>query len=64
MKWVLLKLFANPFGPVQLENKTNKLIDKYFNNLNENKTVIGEIYTKLAVSGFEQEGPKKQLQTY
>ena len=45
---IVKTFFANPFGPVQLEDKTNELIDKYFNNLNDNKTIIGEIYTKTS----------------
>lgn len=51
--------FANPFGPVQLSSKTNQLIKKYFNKLNDNGTKIGEIYTKLAVNGKESTGPNE-----
>lgn len=42
--------FANPFGPVQLKDKTNLLIDNYFKTLKENKTIIGKIYTNLAIT--------------
>ncbi|HHT54958.1 MAG TPA: phosphoenolpyruvate carboxykinase, partial [Acholeplasma sp.] len=49
--------FANPFGPVQMQQETNILLDKFFNNLKDNKVIIGEIYTKLAVSGHESSGP-------
>lgn len=51
--------FANPFGPVQLKNETNILIDKYFNLLNENNILIAEMYTRLAVEGMEHSGPSK-----
>lgn len=49
--------FANPFGPVQMQQQTNKLLDKFFNNLKDNNVIIGEIYTKLAVDGHESTGP-------
>ncbi|HHW79405.1 MAG TPA: phosphoenolpyruvate carboxykinase, partial [Acholeplasmataceae bacterium] len=49
--------FANPFGPVQLENDTEILLNKYFNKLKDDGTIIGEIYTMLAISGKETDGP-------
>lgn len=49
--------FANPFGPLQMEEETEVLLKKYFNNLKANGTVIGQLYTRLAVSGFESDGP-------
>lgn len=49
--------FANPFGPVQMEIETDKLLVNYFNLLSKNNVVIGEIYTKLAVESFESKGP-------
>ncbi len=50
--------FANPFGPVQKEKETRKLIDLYFDKLYKDGIPIGTLYTRLAVSGMEQEGPK------
>ena len=41
--------FANPFGPVQLEEETNVLLDKYFNYFFDNNIKVGEIYTGLAL---------------
>ena len=41
--------FANPFGPVQMQNETNILLDKYFDYFFENKIKVGEIYTGLAL---------------
>lgn len=35
------------------------LIDKYFNLLEEQGVLIGEIFTKLAVKGLESEGPQE-----
>lgn len=39
--------FANPFGPVQEEEKTRPVIDKVFNHLFKQGTYVGEIYTHL-----------------
>ncbi|MFC6323197.1 phosphoenolpyruvate carboxykinase [Companilactobacillus baiquanensis] len=39
--------FANPFGPVQEEEKTRPVIDKVFNKLYKDKVYVGEIYTHL-----------------
>lgn len=41
--------FANPFGPVQLQNETNILLDKYFKYFFDNNIMVGEIYTGLAL---------------
>ena len=47
--------FANPFGPVQLEEETNVLLDKYFDYFFEHDIQVGEIYTGLALeNGAEQ----------
>ncbi len=56
--------FANPFGPVQRQPQTNKLLDTYFTSLFNNQIYVGELYTKLAVVGQEHLGPEgaaKQL---
>ncbi|WP_125762101.1 phosphoenolpyruvate carboxykinase (ATP) [Companilactobacillus hulinensis] len=39
--------FANPFGPVQEEEKTRPIIDKVFNKLYADNVYVGEIYTHL-----------------
>ena len=49
--------FAHPFGPVQKEEKTRVLLDKYFSKLFEEGILVGELYTKLAVTGMEHDGP-------
>lgn len=51
--------FANPFGPVQLKEETEKLVRKYFNSLKDNNVIVGEIYTKLAIDGMESRGPQE-----
>ncbi len=50
--------FANPFGPVQKEAETRVLLDKYFSKLFKDNIKVGEIYTRLAVDGYEHEGPE------
>lgn len=39
--------FANPFGPVQEEEKTRPIIDKVFDYLFKKGVYVGEIYTHL-----------------
>lgn len=50
--------FANPFGPIQQEQETSKLIDLFMHHMANHHIEIGEIYTKLAIPGLEKEGPK------
>lgn len=50
--------FANPFGPMQRKKETEILLKKYFTKLDEQKVMLGEIYTKLALSGQETSGPQ------
>lgn len=54
--------FANPFGPVQKFDQTEKLLDKYFKGLYDQGVIVGEIYTKLALKGHESDGPKNSAQ--
>ena len=51
--------FANPFGPVQLKEQTDILIDKYFDTLFKKNIKIGQLRTRLAVQGQEHIGPRK-----
>lgn len=41
--------FANPFGPVQLEEETEKLLNLYFEHLFNTGVEVGEIFTGLAL---------------
>ncbi len=50
--------FANPFGPVQQQEATDLLIDHFFKKMYDDRIVVGEIYTQLAVPGKEKDGPK------
>lgn len=58
-KGLVTSYFANPFGPTQLQDLCNPLLDKYFKLLFKNNIPVGEIHTRLAVSGMEHEGPKE-----
>ncbi len=58
-KGLVTSYFANPFGPTQLQDLCNPLLDKYFDLLFKNNIPVGEIHTRLAVSGMEHEGPKE-----
>jgi energy-coupling factor transporter ATP-binding protein EcfA2 len=51
--------FANPFGVIQRQEQSEKLIQKVFDALYKNKVEVGEIYTKLAIEGQEYKGPEK-----
>ena len=51
--------FANPFGPVQKKEEMDLIIDKYFDDMFNNKVKVGQIKTCLGVLGLEKEGPKK-----
>ncbi len=51
--------FANPFGGLQKKEENDVLIDKVFNKLFDNKVVVGQIYTKLGLDGYELKGPEK-----
>lgn len=48
--------FANPFGPIQLEEETEVLLQQMFHTLFEKNIQVGELYTKLAIPGKENKG--------
>ena len=50
--------FANPFGPMQKQNETDILLNKYFEKMFEFEVKVGELKTCLAIDGMEKEGPK------
>jgi energy-coupling factor transporter ATP-binding protein EcfA2 len=55
-KGIVTSFFANPFGPVQLKSETKPVIEDYLNKLFANGILIGELYTKLAIEGKENQG--------
>lgn len=42
--------FANPFGPMQMQDTCGPIIDDVFDSLKENGTFIGEVYTHLGLN--------------
>lgn len=58
-KGLVESYFANPFGPCQNKELCDPLLDMYFNNLFVNNKPVGEIHTRLAISGYEQKGPQE-----
>lgn len=57
-KGLVKSYFANPFGPTQRQEECDILLDKYFQTLFETNKKVGEIRTRLAISGEEYEGPR------
>jgi energy-coupling factor transporter ATP-binding protein EcfA2 len=51
--------FANPFGPMQKQEETDKLLDVYFDNFFKSGVKVGQIKTCLGLEGQEKTGPKK-----
>lgn len=57
-KGLVESYFANPFGPLQKQEETDKLLAIYFEELFNKGVKIGQIKTCLGVSGKEKTGPK------
>ena len=53
-KGFVTSFFANPFGPVQLEEETTKLLNTYFQYLFDHNIEVGQIYTGLALENAAQ----------
>ena len=58
-KGLVESYFANPFGPVQMQEKTDILIEEYFNLMFKNNIKVGQIKTCLGIKGQEKEGPRR-----
>ena len=53
-KGFVTSFFANPFGPVQLEEETKELLNTYFQYLFDHNIEVGQIYTGLALENASQ----------
>ncbi|MDA3931888.1 MAG: phosphoenolpyruvate carboxykinase [Tenericutes bacterium] len=53
---IVTSYFANPFGPVQLKDEVDIILKRMFKQLFDNDIIVGELYTKLAVTGQETKG--------
>ncbi|CUP00554.1 MULTISPECIES: hypothetical protein [Clostridium] len=58
-KGLVESYFANPFGPVQMKEKTDVLIEEYFNLMFKNNIKVGQIKTCLGIKGQEKDGPRR-----
>lgn len=58
-KGLVESFFANPFGPVQMQEETTALISKYFDFIfNKTGIKVGQIKTCLGVNKQEKIGPR------
>ena len=57
-KGITHSFFANPFGPLQQEDKARKLIDEFWNVLDDTKVDVGEVYTNLGLDDRTDESLK------
>lgn len=57
-KGLVSSYFANPFGPLQKQEETDVLLDRYFDKMFDFDVKIGEIKTCLGIDGMEKNGPK------
>lgn len=55
--------FANPFGAPQKKKQHEALAEKYVNTLAKNGKKIGQLRTRLGISGFETKGPEEAAQS-
>lgn len=58
-KGLVKSYFANPFGPVQEREATEKLVRMYFKEMKDAGVKIGEIHTSLAIDGKAKDGPRE-----
>lgn len=58
-KGLVKSYFANPFGPVQEREETEKLVREFFTDMKNNGVKIGEIHTSLAIEGRSKDGPRE-----
>ena len=49
--------FANPFGPAQHKDKTDPILNSYFQTLFNQYIPVGQLFTRLGIPGYESSGP-------
>lgn len=57
-KGLVKTYFANPFGPTQRLEDTDKLLYKYFEQFFTSGVRVGQLRTCLGIGGKEKEGPR------
>jgi len=55
--------FANPFGAPQKKKQHEVLADKFVNALAKNGKRVGQLRTRLGISGYETKGPEEAAQS-
>jgi hypothetical protein len=51
--------FANIFGPPQYQDLHEEIAERYFRAFFKSGVFVGQMRTKLGVSGFERTGPEE-----
>lgn len=51
--------FANIFGPVQYKGLHETIAKRYFETFFDNGVFVGQLRTRLGITGYEQRGPEK-----
>ena len=57
-KGLVKTYFANPFGPIQKLQDTDKILYGYFQKFFSSGVKVGQLRTCLGISGKEKEGPR------
>jgi hypothetical protein len=57
-KGLVKSYFANPFGPMQKQDETDMLLQKYFDAFYKKGIKVGQIRTCLGIEGMESKGPR------
>lgn len=58
-KGLVKSYFANPFGPYQKQDITERLLLKYFNLFFNTGVKVGQLRTRLGINGMEKDGPRQ-----
>jgi len=58
-KGLVHSYFANIFGPPQYRELHDKLADKYFKKFFDHGVYVGQMRSRLGISGFERKGPEE-----
>ncbi|HUO58327.1 MAG TPA: phosphoenolpyruvate carboxykinase [bacterium] len=62
-KGLVHSYFANPFGAPQKKKQHEALAEKFVGQLLKNGKKVGQLRTRLGISGFETKGPEEAAQS-
>ena len=54
--------FVNIFGAIQYRDLHDKISQRYFETLFRNSVFVGQVRTRLGISGWERQGPEEAAQ--